>query len=291
MIFHMEDRILNVFVMILIIVGLGVFGILYMLFEAMNVQINHLVIKKEKNGDNKAQGDHPHLLRIMNITDMHIEHIMVNPKSVKRSLIRFNPDVILFCGDYISEWTGIKKLKLFLDKSGMSRYRCIGVMGNHDFESIGFKESKVAGFVKKFRDLGIEILNDESVTIEKNGNRYNIIGLKEMKGMNPDVEKTFSHIDKISSTNIVMVHNPDMVFRIPKEKTDLILAGHFHGGQIWLPFRLEYTILRGEKLCHMGITKGLHEIEGNKLYINRGLGNVVVPMRFLSRPEILFVDI
>jgi len=41
----------------------------------------------------------------------------------------------------------------------------------------------------------------------------------------------------------------------------------------------------------MGITKGLHKFGDTILYINRGIGNVVLPLRFLSRPEITIIDV
>ena len=86
--------------------------------------------------------------------------------------------------------------------------------------------------------------------------------------------------------NIAFSHNPDIVFKIPEGYVDYLLCGHFHGGQIWMPFNLEFRILRNEVLCKMGITRGAHKVKGINLYISRGLGNVCFPLRFLSTPEI-----
>ena len=122
--------------------------------------------------------------------------------------------------------------------------------------------------------------------MEKNSKRYNIIGIADMRYSHHNLEEAFRDCCRDSFLSLGFSHNPDIVLEIPKGRLDYLLCGHFHGGQIWAPFDLEFKVMRNEKLCKMGIKSGLHKINGINLYINRGLGNVVFPLRFLSRPEI-----
>jgi predicted MPP superfamily phosphohydrolase len=64
---------------------------------------------------------------------------------------------------------------------------------------------------------------------------------------------------------------------------DLILVGHTHGGQLNLP------LVSGAWL-HQGASgeyvRGLYEVHGSPLYVNRGIGTTTLPVRIGSRPEI-----
>jgi predicted MPP superfamily phosphohydrolase len=111
---------------------------------------------------------------------------------------------------------------------------------------------------------------------------------------NPDIKKAFESIlPSVQSNciNIAFSHNPDLTLSLPKGQVDYFLCGHFHGGQIWMPFNLEFRLMRSEKLCRMGYRRGFHKINGINIYINRGLGNVVFPFRFFSVPEIAVLQL
>ena len=66
-------------------------------------------------------------------------------------------------------------------------------------------------------------------------------------------------------------------------KINLILAGHSHGGQIRLPLLGAPIIIPKHKITH---DMGLFYLDGTQMYVNRGIGTVMLPMRFLCSPEI-----
>jgi len=89
-------------------------------------------------------------------------------------------------------------------------------------------------------------------------------------------------------------HEPDFADKVhpfhQKDGTsmvDLMLAGHSHGGQIRLPGVTHFFLPdMGRKYIH-----GLFDLHGMQLYVNRGLGTVHLPFRFLCRPEITLLTL
>ena len=262
------------------------FSLLTLLFLYMRFEATFLETKKIRLCDNKDS------LKVIHLSDIHINYLKVSPKKVYKIICKENPDIIIMTGDYIVTHRHIPKFISFVNeiKSNFPIYCCLG---NHDYEA--FKKSNdidgLHNFIKQIQDLGIILLHNDSVIFEKNQKKYNLIGIGDIRYKKHDLAKAFCKCTEDSYKNIAFTHNPDLILELPKGKIDYLLCGHFHGGQIWLPFQLEFKLLRNEKLCKMGVSKGLHNINGINLYINRGLGNVFFPLRFLSRPEITIFNI
>ena len=80
-------------------------------------------------------------------------------------------------------------------------------------------------------------------------------------------------------------HNPDVFPSIPA-RVSLTIAGHTHGGQVYLP-----VIGRPVVPSNYGQRYAIgHIIEQNRhLFVSSGLGTSIVPVRFLVPPEISIV--
>jgi predicted MPP superfamily phosphohydrolase len=66
-------------------------------------------------------------------------------------------------------------------------------------------------------------------------------------------------------------------------KVNLVLAGHNHGGQVHVPLIGSVDIIPHHKIF---FERGFFKTQGTKIYVNRGIGTAVLPVRFFSRPEI-----
>jgi len=248
--------------------------LLYMRFEAGFVKVEKVYFSKSKN-----------CLKIIHLSDIHINLLKVPVKKVQEAVINEKPDIMIISGDYIENPGDIEKFISFLKAVNVAplTYICLG---NHDYKAFSKNKEGLDSLIKTIESLGIKVLINNSKCYEKGTKKYNIIAFDDLREGTPDIDKALSSCAKDVFMNIAFTHNPDLILQMPKNKVDYLFCGHFHGGQIWAPFNLEFRLLRRDKLCKVGIKRGLHKFNGINLYISRGLGNVVVPLRFLSRPEI-----
>lgn len=81
---------------------------------------------------------------------------------------------------------------------------------------------------------------------------------------------------------ILLTHNPDSADTDFETRVDLMIAGHTHGGQVNLPFVGPPVLPVRNKAYSSGFIR-----TGNtRLYISRGLGWGMLPVRFNCFPEI-----
>jgi predicted MPP superfamily phosphohydrolase len=85
---------------------------------------------------------------------------------------------------------------------------------------------------------------------------------------------------------IALVHSPSSFPDIAPGAA-LVLAGHSHGGQVRLPFLPPLWTPPGTN----GYVAGWYEQGTSRMYVSRGIGTSLLPLRFLCRPEIAVIDL
>jgi hypothetical protein len=90
------------------------------------------------------------------------------------------------------------------------------------------------------------------------------------------------------TVNILLSHNPNTFDRAAELGIDLSLAGHTHGGQITLEFI--HPSLTPSRLITRYV-KGWYQKGEAQLYVNRGIGTILAPIRFAAPPEITLLEL
>ena len=230
-------------------------------------------------------------LRIALLSDLHAEWLRLKPERIAQALEAEAFDLLLFAGDLTGRHHRPDRAQPWLDalapipqKLG---HACYAVPGNHDSEAS----------LDLLRQTGFVILKNESrVVRDRSGQDWLLIGLDILKKGQPDFAQALACAPAGEPVipperRIVLAHNPDTFFLLPSSQAGFFLAGHFHGGQIYLPFHLEFFILRREKLGRMGYHKGSFALNGLTGYISRGLGSVLFPLRLGSIPELAILEL
>jgi len=160
-------------------------------------------------------------------------------------------------------------------KAKFGIYACLG---NHDH----WTDADLVTHM--FRGEGVKMLVNEGLRIEARGSTFWLAGVDDYMVGKTDVAAAMrgSFPDEMK---LLLAHNPIIFRQSVRAGIDLTLSGHTHGGQIKIR-DAEKRILRRRKL-----SSGLHSRKDAQVYITRGIGTVVLPVRYQCPPEISMLEL
>jgi hypothetical protein len=222
--------------------------------------------------------------RVVQISDLHITRPGRRERKLASTIERINPDIILITGDLVSGNDGIGSCRDLLRRLAVGR-TVIAVLGNNDHR---FREALIDTelLVRELRKAGVCVLVNGSVrlTVTAPGSvPVYVVGLDDNFTGHDDIFKALENVPA-DAPKILLAHSPAINEKINSAGINLILSGHTHGGQIAVPFwGALYTnpVSRSRKKYVAGLYR-----DGTQVYVNRGIGTVVVPLRLFSRPEV-----
>jgi uncharacterized protein len=223
-------------------------------------------------------------LRVTVFSDLHVgpPHItLTRLRGIVETANATDADLILMPGDFVDtplRWrmaapeeiaAELKKLKA---KAGV-----FAVLGNHDW---WIDAPRVRRALEK---EGIRVLDNQAIKIENHGKNFWLAGFADAWAGHPNIKGTLSQITDDGPV-IAFTHNPQIFPGVPA-RVALTIAGHTHGGQIWLPFIGRPVI--SDWPYPIG-----HMIEGGRhLFVTPGIGTSICPVRFGVPPEISLLTI
>jgi predicted MPP superfamily phosphohydrolase len=234
------------------------------------------VITHKMQGPDKLKG-----LRLLQISDLHVGMPTLREAWLTEVVTRINhakPDIVVVTGDLVdAPYDETSPLLSPLTKISVPKFY---VTGNHEYIRGGDWEARL-------HELGFNVLHNSHKIISHKNAQLLIAGVPDRRvnrfnkklESNPDLAlKTSEKVDY----KILLAHEPSSVFDIQSEKSDLILSGHTHGGQIF-PFglfvRLDQPVVSGFKM-----------IKGFNVFAHQGTGFWGPPMRWFTRSEIVVFE-
>lgn len=308
-----RSKIISYSLITIFIVGIAAVGYAYFI-EPTRLVVNEYEIKV-KNWDPAFSG-----LRIAAISDIHGGSNGVDAAKLRQIVETTNaqmPDIIVLLGDFVSQSSIVLptivdgkvssahktedirrglKMPIADIASGLAgfkaKYGVFVVLGNHDG---WFDNAEIAA---AFRSQNYTVLNGEVAEITKDGRRLRVLGLKDHLSIKNWGEfsndaKSLLAGSQADASVLILEHSPDIAPMITGELsiTDdakLMLSGHTHGGQIWLPVlgRPVVPSSYGQKYA-----AGHFREADLDVFVTTGVGTSILPFRFMVPPEIAMVTV
>ncbi len=234
-------------------------------------------------------------LRIVQISDMHLGSFSTDTEVVQHGIDLINeqrPDLILFTGDLVNNFA--EEAEPWLEKlSGLkASIGKFSILGNHDYgdysnwSSAAAKAANLEQLKAHHRTMGFRLLLDEHLPIEREGERFTLIGVQNWGTRFQQYGNLAKAVDGTdpSQFRLLMSHDPThWDAQVRATGIDLMLAGHTHGAQFGITIA-GHTYSPAQWIYEEWA--GLYKKQGLQLYVNRGFGFLGFPGRVGMPPEI-----
>jgi hypothetical protein len=227
-------------------------------------------------------------LRIAVLADLHVGSPFNGQGKLDRVIAlteQADPDLILLAGDFVihgvrgGTFTPPEQIAAALQRLS-APLGVWAVLGNHDW---WFDAPRVRAALES---NGIPVLEDVASRIHTNTCDFWLAGISDYWEGKHDVSGALAQVTDTAPV-LAFTHNPDVFPDVPA-RVNLTIAGHTHGGQVYIPFigRPVVPSRYGERYAIGHIVEG-----GRNLFVSSGLGTSIIPVRFLVPPEVSVVTV
>lgn len=272
-----------------------------MLLVRSYYEIGQLEVSTYEIPINKENHDFKKSTSFVFLSDLHNNQYNDKKDYLIKHIIALNPDFIIIGGDMmiVKSWQEKNFEPCFaLLRQLVEHFPVYYANGNHE-NRMKYHENSFPGWYKEFvaelKKLNITHLIDESIKLE-NGIRISAIDLDESyygkfknhkATISPEeIREKVTIDDQTEEFHIVLCHKPLNTDGFAKNRIDLVLSGHYHGGMIRLP--KIGAVFSPELSVFPKYSGGLYRENNTTLISSRGLGNHTINLRFLNKPEIVF---
>ena len=208
-----------------------------------------------------------------------------------RALVEDPPAAVLLGGDFVytkapdvpHQVETVADMLRPLADAGIPTY---AVLGNHDLAAGAADRLRDA-----FDDLGFTMLHNSAAELSLDAAGSSPLWFVGVGPHIPGQDRPREALADVpdDAARVAFMHNPDSFEAFPAETAPLAVAGHTHGGQIrpvpFLPDWSALSLLSEDEITADGWISG-YGAPGNSLYVSRGIGMSIVPIRFNCPPEL-----
>ena len=229
--------------------------------------------------------------RIAHLADLHNTQFGEGNRELLDLLKKQKPDIIVITGDLVdSRHTDLEIALNFVREAAKIAPVYLST-GNHEAGIPDFD-----GFARRLLEAGCVILRNESILIEREGEKIRLTGLDDYlffpgSSGHECVLNMLSSLDELpcDGYDILLFHRPELAHNLMGREVELVLSGHAHGGQVRIP--LLGGLYAPDQGWFPDYDGGMYLLGDMILVVSRGLGNSVFPLRFNNRPEVVIITL
>jgi predicted MPP superfamily phosphohydrolase len=220
---------------------------------------------------------------IAQLTDLH--HGPLVPASFLRRVVEhtlaLGADLVALTGDYITGTEGTGSVDSVWDVLGPLHAPAgvHAVLGNHDFGQMYRSRDRL--------DASGWSLHGRVQPLRRNGQTLWLAGAGDFRRDHLPLDPLLDQIPP-DDCRVVLAHNPDTADTRRSGRVDLFVTGHTHGGQVRLPFLGAPVLPVRNKTYSSGLKTSPR---GEPVFICRGIGWSILPVRFLCPPELAVLEL
>jgi predicted MPP superfamily phosphohydrolase len=217
---------------------------------------------------------------IVQISDIHVGPTIRARyvEGIVEAVNRLKPDLVAITGDLVDGSVAELGAQVAPLRRLVSRHGTYFVTGNHEYYS------GVGPWMAELERLGIKVLHNEHVVIERGGAKLVLAGVPDYSAghfeqshrSNPQAALTGAPTRAV--VKVLLAHQPRTAAAAEQAGFDLQLSGHTHGGQ-FMPWNFFVRL-------QQPFTAGLHRLGRMWVYVSRGTGYWGPPKRFGAPSEI-----
>jgi uncharacterized protein len=220
-------------------------------------------------------------LQVALITDLHAG--AVRSAAFTRQVVDLtnaaHPDVVVIAGD-LEDGTAARYAHEIAPLADLEAPLGVYVTtGNHEM----YRDT--ASWVTAFEDVGLTVLGNIAVPLERGGATITVAGIHDLEGERewaPDVDAALGGTDAGAFT-LFVAHQPLAALDVEARGVDLQLSGHTHGGQLW---PISYLVPLQQPML-----EGMATVAGTTVVTSRGAGEWGPPVRVAAPPEVPIITL
>jgi predicted MPP superfamily phosphohydrolase len=234
---------------------------------------------------------------VVQLTDIHVGPFMTAEElaAFVEAANRLKPDLIALTGDFIAGSS--KEVAPCVETlAGLkARYGIFACIGNHEIYA---KADDL--LTRGLEGNGIRVLRNHGVPLPVENTRLAVLGIDDFRAGRPDLYRARAEIKQEGGeVQILLSHRPEIFPQAVRAGVDLVLSGHYHGGQIKLTRHPEsLSVARfltpyAEGFFQLPRAASPHETDkrNSTLFVGRGVGISGFPVRINCAPQIAHLSL